>query len=177
MNTNYIDLLLIHFPPKPNDPYTIQSLWQEFVSIKATGKVRYIGVSNFDIPQLNTLLEIGTPTINQIQYYLGSDNLEVVEFCKNHGILVEAYGPLTPLRNPNPKTDALIEKLQNANHLTKSQALFRYLLDNNILPITTSFKKERLKEALPAVAAALELVDLKFLFSRKYRNFLETEVI
>lgn len=148
MNTNYIDLLLLHFPPKPNDPYTIQSLWQEFVSIKATGKVRYIGVSNFDIPQLNTLLEIGTPTINQIQYYLGSDNLEVVEFCKNHGILVEAYGPLTPLRNPNPKTDALIEKLQNANHLTKSQALFRYLLDNNILPITTSFKKERLKEAL-----------------------------
>ena len=145
MNTNYIDLLLIHFPPKPNDPYTIQSLWQEFVSIKATGKVRYIGVSNFDIPQLNTLLEIGTPAINQIQYYLGSDNLE---FCKNHGILVEAYGPLTPLRNPNPKTDALIEKLQNAHHLTKSQALFCYLLDNNILPITTSFKKERLKEAL-----------------------------
>lgn len=145
MKTDYIDLFLIHFPPKQGDPYTIESLWKEFISIKATGKVRYIGVSNFSIPQLQKIFEATGvyPSVNQIQYYLGSANLDVVQFCQQHGIHVEAYGPLTSLREPNTKADTLLEDLQN-----KSQELFRYLLSQNILPITTSFKQSRLQEAL-----------------------------
>lgn len=52
LGTSYLDLLLIHSPPKENESYTIESLWNEFIEIKRSGKVRFIGVSNFNIDQL-----------------------------------------------------------------------------------------------------------------------------
>ncbi|RCK64264.1 NADPH-dependent conjugated polyketone reductase C2 [Candida viswanathii] len=170
LGTGYIDLLLIHSPPKTGQDYTIESLWEELVEIKKAGKVRFVGVSNFNVEQLQKVMNVSQergvfPLVNQIQYYVGSDKLPIVEFSKENGIIVEAYGPLTPLRTPNEKLDVLLGQLEKKYDATKAQILLRALLARDILPITTSFKKHRLEEAIQTYKVDIDQSDLKLLES------------
>ncbi|RCK63058.1 NADPH-dependent conjugated polyketone reductase C2 [Candida viswanathii] len=170
LGTGYIDLLLIHSPPKPDQEYTIESLWEELVEIKKAGKVRFVGVSNFNVEQLKKVLNVSQehgvfPLVNQIQYYVGSDKLPIVEFSKDNGIIIEAYGPLTPLRSPNEKLDVLLGQLEKKYDATNAQILLSALLARNILPITTSFKKHRLEEAIQTYKIDIDQSDLKLLES------------
>lgn len=181
LGLDYIDLFLIHFPnftPEYSHGQTLEDVWRDLVAAKKAGKVRYIGVSNFDIPHLERIFKVSGspefyPQVNQIEFhpYLQEQTPGIREFAKKHNILIEAYGPLSPLFRI-VKDGATIEdhplvsvlpKLAEKYGKTDSQILLRYTLQKGLLPITTSSKPERQREALAAYDFLLDDADVQLI--------------
>ena len=163
LQTDYLDLYLIHTPFFENEAsYSIEMAWKEIIEAKKQGKIRYIGVSNFSISDLERLFKEFEPefhpVVNQIDFhaYLQNQRDGITDYCKKHNILLEAYGPLTPLfRIQSGEADAAGDPLRNIlpalsdkYQKTDSQILLRYALQRGYLPITTSSKIQRIKETL-----------------------------
>ena len=101
---DYLDMMIIHSPQpwdKVNqceDRYVEgnRAAWRALEDAYKAGKLRAIGVSNFQIGDLNSLLETCTvkPMVNQILLHISNTPLELVEFCQKNGIVVEAYSPI-----------------------------------------------------------------------------------
>ena len=100
----HIDMMLIH-APRPwsemgstsGNRYFKENLevWKALEEAYEAGKIRAIGVSNFEISDLNNLL-VGArviPAVNQIRVHIGHVPTELIDFCEQSGILVEAYSP------------------------------------------------------------------------------------
>ena len=104
MGLEYLDMMIIHSPQpwdKVNqceDRYVEgnRAAWRALEEAYQAGKLRAIGVSNFQIGDLNSLLEACTvkPMVNQILLHISNTPLELVEFCQKNGIVVEAYSPI-----------------------------------------------------------------------------------
>ena len=100
----YMDMMIIHSPQpwdKVNqceDRYVEgnRAAWQALEDAYKAGKVRAIGVSNFQIGDLESLMETATvkPMVNQILLHISNTPLELVEYCQKQGIAVEAYSPI-----------------------------------------------------------------------------------
>ncbi|RLV94812.1 hypothetical protein JA1_001482 [Spathaspora sp. JA1] len=172
LRTDYIDLLMIHHPffePDHSEKkYTLQSLWLEFINIKKSGKVRFIGVSNFSISHLSSIINISKPfgreyfpVVNQIEFHacLQNQSPDIVSFCQINNILVQGYSPLTPLfrlQEGNVYLHRLLMDLESKYKKTKGQILLRYCLDKGVVPITTSCQESRLKEGIDIYDFKLE---------------------
>ena len=93
LNTDYIDLFQIHWPD-PNTP--IEESWQAIADLKKEGKVRYIGVSNFDVPLLEKCMAIEQVQSLQPPYSMLKREVEesILSYCKDNGIGVVAYSPM-----------------------------------------------------------------------------------
>ncbi len=101
LQTDYLDLLLIHWPNPKASRETIgykernAQVWKALEELYKTGKVRAIGVSNFMEHHLEALLETAEikPHANQIMLAPGCPQDQLVAYCKDKGILLEAYSP------------------------------------------------------------------------------------
>eukprot|EP00041_Stephanoeca_diplocostata_P004242 m.42060 g.42060 ORF g.42060 m.42060 type:complete len:258 (+) comp14997_c0_seq2:334-1107(+) len=102
LNTTYIDLVLIHFPPlggctSDNCPL-MQEQWAVLEEVYKSKQARAIGVSNYCQECLECILKNATvtPAVNQVMHHvgMGPDPLKIRDFCAQHGIVVEAYSPL-----------------------------------------------------------------------------------
>ncbi|KAA9300537.1 MULTISPECIES: aldo/keto reductase [Aerococcus] len=102
LQTNYVDLLLIHWPnPKPfrQEPgFEVRNreVWRALETLYKEGKAKAIGVSNFLEKHLEPLFQTAEikPMVNQIKLAPGLSQDELVAYCRDHDILVEAYSPL-----------------------------------------------------------------------------------
>merc|ERR1711862_645467 len=92
LNTDYIDLMLIHSPIGLSCPNT----WKILEDYVAQGKLKSIGVSNFNAKQMQNIMDKGTIPIavNQIEYNVFSHNEETIAFCDANNITTEAWSPL-----------------------------------------------------------------------------------
>merc|ERR1712124_129907 len=104
VGVDYFDLLLIHFPCKtfadfPNkcgSKYKQERLdrWRGLEYLKSMGKVRAIGISNFNQEQVEELIDAGyQPAVNQVQWHLGYHNDTFLEVMGKLGVKVEAWAP------------------------------------------------------------------------------------
>lgn len=101
LGLDYLDLYLIHWPnPKPlreNDAWKTRNaeVWRAMEDLYQEGKIRAIGVSNFLPHHLDALLETATivPAVNQVRLAPGVYQEQVVAYCREKGILLEAWGP------------------------------------------------------------------------------------
>ncbi|HGQ5300744.1 TPA: aldo/keto reductase [Streptococcus pneumoniae] len=101
LGLDYLDLYLIHWPnPKPlreNDAWKTRNaeVWRAMEDLYQEGKIRAIGVSNFLPHHLDALLETATivPAVNQVRLAPGVYQDQVVAYCREKGILLEAWGP------------------------------------------------------------------------------------
>lgn len=145
-----LDLYLIHAPwpwdeiGKDCTEGNIES-WKAMIDLHKEGKIRSIGVSNFSITDIQALIEATgfVPHVNQIKFYIGDTQDELVNFCKQNNILVEAYSPLATgriLENEVLKTIALDKKVSVA------QLCIRYCLDKGTLALPKTTKYERMVE-------------------------------
>jgi diketogulonate reductase-like aldo/keto reductase len=100
---DYIDMMIIHSPQpwaewRGENRYYVENkdVWRALEDAYRSGKLRAIGVSNFLVDDLENLLagcEI-KPMVNQILMHVGNTPLELIRFCQDNGILVEAYSPI-----------------------------------------------------------------------------------
>ena len=121
LGLDYIDLWLMHWPvpmnPNGNHPFfpkhddgsrdldtkwSYVDTWKGMEAVQKSGKVKAIGVSNFSVPYLEKLLSEATivPAANQIENHPYLPQQEIVDFCKEKGILVQAYSPLGSTGSP-----------------------------------------------------------------------------
>jgi aryl-alcohol dehydrogenase-like predicted oxidoreductase len=96
LKTDAIDLYQIHWPTEPNDPDEDAEGWQTMTELQREGKVRWIGVSNWNVPQLRMAQEIAPVTSLQPPYSLINDEVEreILPFCEQNGIGVIVYSPM-----------------------------------------------------------------------------------
>ncbi|MBO4827906.1 MAG: aldo/keto reductase [Fibrobacter sp.] len=150
----HIDMMLIH-APRPwaemgsisGNRYFKENLevWKALEEAYEAGKIRAIGVSNFEIDDLNNLLAGACviPAVNQIRVHIGHVPTELIDFCEQAGILVEAYSPNATGRLLKvPEVCAMAEKY----HVTVPQLASRFVLQLGLLPLPKSVHEERIRE-------------------------------
>jgi aryl-alcohol dehydrogenase-like predicted oxidoreductase len=113
-----IDLYQIHWPawpasPQGYDPGPIEEAWSALVTLRDEGKVAFIGVSNFDVAQLERIQAIETPTNLQPPYSMLRPEIEqtILPFCQQHNIGVIPYSPMQSGLLTGKMTRARIESL------------------------------------------------------------------
>ncbi|MCE4047871.1 aldo/keto reductase [Bacillus sp. Au-Bac7] len=141
LGLDYIDLYLVHWPVKGKYKET----WKALEKLYKDGKVKAIGVSNFHQHHLEDLLEEAeiVPMVNQIELHPLLSQVELRDFCKEKGIVVEAWSPLAQgklLDNP-----VLVEIAGKYNKST-AQIILRWDLQNDIVTIPKSIKEHRIIE-------------------------------
>ncbi|WP_141433069.1 aldo/keto reductase [Bacillus sp. 03113] len=141
LGLDYLDLYLIHWPGK--DKYL--DTWRAFEKLYKDGRVRAIGVSNFKIHHLNTLLEnsIEKPVVNQVELHPHFSQPELRAFCAEQDIKVEAWSPLArglSLEVP------IIKEIAQKHEKSPAQVVLRWHLQNDTIIIPKSVSPIRLAE-------------------------------
>lgn len=157
LNTGYIDLLLIHWPVKDCVKYT----WQVMEDYVRQGKVRSIGVSNFNRHHLDDLLSYADtrPVINQIEVHPLMTQEENIAYNRSLGIQVEAWGPfgqgdIDVIGHP------LLQSLATKYQKTASQIVLRWIVQRDLITIPRA-KPNHFKENLEIMTFALSDEDMQ----------------
>ena len=142
LNLDYVDLFLIHAPyatGREDTDYLSENLeiYRALEYLLENGLTRSIGVSNFSVGHIETLLADGrkVPHVNQVKQHIGFIHDALLSFCSDKGILVEAYSPLAQGALFGEET---LKKLADALEVSVSQLAVRYLLDRGLLPLPRS---------------------------------------
>lgn len=166
LDTDYVDLYLIHAPwpwnriGERNDEGN-RAVWEVFEEQYNAGRIRSIGVSNFDVHDLTNLFDSATikPMVNQIQYYVGFTEPKIVDFSQKNGLLVEAYSPLATgdlLANP------VMQEMAAKYGVSVPQIALRFCIDNGILPLPKATSENHIT-VNAALDFAFEPADLETL--------------
>ena len=139
LDLGYVDLYLIHAPWPWNDigkDCDKQNLevWRAMEKIYASGKAKAIGVSNFNVHDLQNVLTHAkvAPMVDQIQYYVGYTEPKITKFAQANNILVEAYSPLA---TGDMLTNPAVKEMANKYHVSSAQLALRFCLENGVLPL------------------------------------------
>jgi 2,5-diketo-D-gluconate reductase A len=145
LGLDYLDLYLIHWPMPANEKYV--QTWRQFERFYGEHSARAIGVSNFLVPYLETLIEATdiVPAVNQVELHPIFQQLELHDYAAAHGIAVEAWGPLGQgkydLFGMSP-----IEAAAAAHAKSPAQVVIRWHLQTGNIVIPKSNSRERMAE-------------------------------
>lgn len=151
----YVDLYLLHFPDVDEKIYgfNLERAWKMMEELYEKGLAKNIGVSNFrvtDLERINKIAKI-KPQVNQIEFnaFLQNQSPGIYEYCQKENIQLEGYCPLVPLRkgDGNDEIVQYIKSLAEKYKKTDSQVLLRWVTKMNVIPVTTSGKFQRIKDA------------------------------
>jgi len=146
LGMDHIDLMLIHSPQPwaefgEDECYFVGNLeaWRALEEAYGAGKLRAIGLSNFERADLDNILDNCTiePTVNQILAHVGNTPFDLIDYTRSKGILVEAYSPVAHGAVLN---NADLDKLARKYGVSVAQLCIRYCLELSLLPLpkTTS---------------------------------------
>lgn len=164
LQTDYLDLYLIHWPANAKQfsdwKQKNADTWRAFEKLYHDGKIKAIGISNFMVHHLEALLETATvtPVINQIEYHPGYLQPEVVAFCKERDILIEAWSPLGTGKMLN---DPTLFEIAAHYSVSVAQLCIRWCLQNGTLPLPKSITPERIKQNLEVYHFEISENDMK----------------
>ncbi|WP_394552748.1 aldo/keto reductase [Agromyces sp. MMS24-JH15] len=145
LGLEYLDLYLIHWPTPARDRYL--ETWRAFERLRETGRVRSIGVSNFLAHHLERLLAETdvVPAVDQIELHPAHQQPETGAFAREHGIAIEAWGPLGQGKYPLfelPQVQAA-----SATHgKTPAQVVIRWHLQRRHVVFPKSAHRHRMEE-------------------------------
>ncbi|RLQ86663.1 aldo/keto reductase [Planomicrobium sp. Y74] len=144
LGLDYVDLYLIHWPTPEFDDYI--DTYKAMEKLYNDGRVKAIGVCNFEIEHLERLLaECDVPPVlNQVECHPYLAQNELKEFCAKHNVYVEAWSPLE--QGGEVLQDETISKIAEAHGKTPAQAVLRWHLQNNTIAIPKSVTPSRIEE-------------------------------
>jgi 2,5-diketo-D-gluconate reductase A len=139
-----LDLYLIHWPTPERDKYL--DTWKAFEKLHADGRVRAIGVSNFQPAHLERLLDAAdvAPAVNQVELHPYLQQQELREFDAKHGIATEAWSPLA--KGGSLLGDPIIAELAVKHGRTPAQIVLRWHLQLGNVVIPKSVTPSRIEE-------------------------------
>ncbi|EED79448.1 predicted protein [Postia placenta Mad-698-R] len=145
-----VDLYLIHNPALVKD---YESDWRDFEAVREAGLTKSIGVSNFNLEQMQKLWKIAKvkPAANQIQFhpYNYAVNKDLLAFCQQHGVVVEAYSSLSPItRYPGGPVDRPVNAAAKRLGATPTQVILSWVKAKGVVIVTTSSSREHMQEYL-----------------------------
>lgn len=185
LQTNFIDIYLIH---APNPEVPLEETMKALDYLVGQGMVKYIGVSNFSVEQMQEAQKYSKNKIvaNQIPYNLATRNVnldrntgrvgscinmesEIVPYCQENDIIVMAYRPVERgfLLKPNSLLDSMAKKYGK----TKAQIAINWLISKaNVIAIPKSTSLDHLKENLGATGWQLSDEDIKLLDEAEFES-------
>jgi len=151
LGLDYIDMMIIH-SPKPwmkfheNNPFFEgnREAWRALEEAYKAGKLRAIGLSNFEKPDIENILESCSvnPMVNQILAHISNTPKELIQYTQDKGILVEAYSPVAHgelLKNRE------VAKIAEKYGVTVPQLSIRYVLQLGLLPLPKTANPDHMK--------------------------------
>lgn len=179
LGLDYVDLYLIHAPFfAEGDEKKLQDAWTKMEEVAAMGKTKSIGVSNFLQKDLSAILKTARvrPAINQIEFHPYLQHGDLLMYHKNQDIRVSAYGPLTPVtKGKGGPLDGYLEGLAKKYAVNPGEILLRWCVDQNVVPVTTSSKEQRMSDMLRIFTFSLtpkEVEEIKEIGNKHHlRNF------
>merc|ERR1712039_794394 len=162
LGLDYVDLVLVHFPPFGNSCSSMQSQWKAMENFYKAGKAKAIGVSNYCPSSLECIMEKATvtPAVNQVQYHVGMgvDPIEVKSTSEKYGIHLQAYSPLG-----NGKSDLitgdLVTRIGDHYGKTGAQVALRWIQENGVSLTTKTTKTSHMQEDLDVFTFELSAED------------------
>lgn len=151
LQTPYIDLVLLH---APGDSATRADTWRALESLQEQGLIKDIGVSNFGIPHIEKLSNTWKvkPAVNQIELHPWLQRRELVKYCQDNGIVVEAYSPLAKATSLE---DATLVRVANSINKTPAEVLIAWSLAKGFVTLPKSVNPTRQKTNLDAATLIL----------------------
>ena len=152
MGLDYLDMMIIHSPQpwvdvnQSDDRYVEgnRAAWKALEDAYEAGKLKAIGISNFQISDIESLLETAKikPMVNQILLHISNTPLELVEYCQKNGIAVEAYSPIAHGEILNqPEIKAIADKY----NVSVPQLCIRYTLQLGAIALPKTANPEHMK--------------------------------
>lgn len=134
LGTDYVDLLLIHWP---SDTVPLGETLEAMMAAQAAGKVRYLGVSNFDASLLLEAMDLAPIFANQVRYQIGVARTELLALAAERDVMITAYSPLLGDGVKSP----VVAVIAAAHDRTPQQVALRWLLQQpKVSPIPRSSK-------------------------------------
>lgn len=167
LRTDYVDLLLLHFPVTE----LRRPVWRKMEEIYKSGKAKSIGVSNYTIKHLEELLKENEvkPVVNQVELHVYLQQPELVKYCRKNEIILEAYSPLAHghgLDNP------VLADIGKKHGKSPAQVMIRWEIENGFVTLPKTVHKDRLKENMEIFDFKLDKDDMKKLakLEKNYRT-------
>ncbi|MFP4975445.1 aldo/keto reductase [Paenibacillus sp. CN-4] len=141
LGLDYLDLYLIHWPVAGK----YKDAWRALEKLYQDGRVRAIGVSNFQIHHLEDLMADAAiqPMINQVEFHPYLTQKELLHFTREHGIQLEAW---SPLMQGGLLDQPVLTEIAAAHGKTVAQIILRWDLQNGVITIPKSIKEHRIIE-------------------------------
>ncbi|KAL7878607.1 hypothetical protein AOLI_G00095810 [Acnodon oligacanthus] len=194
LQLDYVDLYLVHFPvglqdvgdelfPKKDGKilttdFDYVDVWKGMEALKATGKVKSIGVSNFSIPQLERLLSVAKvpPVVNQVELHPYLVQSDLIKYCKSKNIALTAYCPFGSPDKPkelhtgetDPEKlleDPVVGEIAAKHKRTPAQVLLRYHIEQDIAVIPKGINSAQIQENIKVFDFSLDEEDMRALKS------------
>lgn len=158
LQTDYVDLYLVHWPVKG----CYQETWQVMQEIYQSGRAKAIGVSNFMIHHLEDILGDGqvVPVVNQVEFHPYLIQPDLLKFCQGHRIQLEAWAPIVKGQILN---EPVAQKLAEKYNKTPVQITLRWDLQHKVVTIPKSIRSNRIAENADIFDFELSAADMKAL--------------
>jgi 2,5-diketo-D-gluconate reductase A len=145
LDTDYVDLFLIHWPLPTLYDGDYVSTWQTLEQFKNEGRARSIGVSNFQVPHLQRLAQQTetTPAVNQVEVHPYFTNDTVRAYGAEHSIATEAWSPIA---QGNVLGDPVVQRIAKAAGKTPAQVVLRWHIQRGDTVFPKSVTPQRVRE-------------------------------
>ncbi len=156
LQLDYIDLYLIH------QPYgDVYSEWRAMEELYEQGKIRAIGVSNFQPDRIMDLMIHNkiTPAVNQIEVNPFQQQIETQPFLEQNSVMVEAWAPFAEGRN-NIFQNELLQSIAAKHNKSVGQVILRWVVQRGIIALAKTVRKERMMENISIFDFELSAEDM-----------------
>jgi diketogulonate reductase-like aldo/keto reductase len=141
LGLEYVDLYLIHWP-KGRTPHHV---WQALEKIYDDKRARAIGVSNFEVADMEELFTYARvrPAVNQVKFSVFDFRRDLLDYCEAQHVALEAYSPLT---RGTSLHDPTLQEIAAHYGKTPAQIMLRWCIEHGVAAIPKSSNPERLRE-------------------------------
>lgn len=175
LKTDYVDLWLMHWPY----PEYFERTWEKMIKVYEQGKVRAIGVANYDIRHFEKLKKSCPsvfPMVNQMEYHPLRTAVELKSYMKGNNIKMQAYAPLCRLVPPL-KDSEVLKYLSDKYHKSIGQIILRWhVQQGDVMPVFKSYNPKRFEENIDIFDFELtadEMISI-FALNQNYKYHIES---
>ena len=162
LKTDYIDIYYQHWPSYNVE---VEETMQAMSKLKNNGKIRYIGLSNPSVLNIDKARKIDTVDFVQVEYNLFNrcSDRDIVPYCKNHNIQIVAYSPLDQGKVTDTSGNTLLNPLLQKYKKTKFQIALNWIVSKNIIPIPKASNVLHLRENAASLSFKMSDEDIKYI--------------